>query len=244
MGIFEKLNELSNKMNEVADKVCGNLNGNMENIAESVNNTINGVDNNIIEKPSIRNGLEGLGVLNTKNSSAYLETPYGYLVKTDTDKRKLATDYRRFKDTTDYRRYLEKYISSINSFEVSNALVETVMELNYHDVFTCHYDNEEFCVCVVLDYTDIDRILMAVSTSETLKNKKKVIIGFFNYSNEMKNMASNNCVEFIGTSDIHDINDAVDLADKNLPYLGLGKGTLKHKLSSTLNNSLRQRVES
>lgn len=227
MSLIESLDNLSNKLNNVADNVC-NSNTSTENTNQ--------------------NGLSGLGALNEFNKNTVIETPGGFLQKNDTDNRKLVTDKKRFNTPDNFQEYLINYFNNTGILKCSSAEQSLKESLNFSEIFYTQFTNSSvntscenvFCIFPILSVHNVQTLIeqLAVSTITT-NNNKCVAIGYFNYDIELKNQAKNIRLELIGIEDIFDINNAVDSADKSEPYLALDKDSFRYRLASELNKKYK-----
>lgn len=189
------------------------------------------------------NGVEGLGVLNENKAVTCVETPNGFLSKRDTDSRKLVTDFSRFTSLDKFNEYLKNWFIGTGLFNVSEVNANIKAQLNFSSIFYTMWisnngntsDNNCFCIVSCLNLDNVQTILSLLEGSNNpIIPNKAVLIYYGNDSNNIKDRAKKLGVELIGTEEMYDINNAIDNADKGLPYMS----TNGSKFSVTIANKL------
>lgn len=217
MGLFDKLNQLTSEMNNIADKITG---GNTQ-------QTI----------PEQNNGLEGLGNLSIDKDNCALSSPYGFLNKVDNSVRLLETDMNKFSSTEDYSKYIKDFLSKTAGFIVTEVEEGLKQQLGTNDIYYAqHNSGFNFIVIPSLDYSEVQRILNLFQTNSIIiNNTTKVIIGYFNYDNDAIRIAKNAGFELIGANEIFEINS--DATSSIIPDLNFGS---KHNsLKAIIGRALR-----
>jgi hypothetical protein len=193
MGIMDTLNNLTNQLNNAADKVLNS------------NNTYNGA----------AQGTEGLGIINTDNANGQLASPGGFINKVDKDSRKLATYMEQFIDSDKYVQYISNWFSSIG---IGTELAGSVVNINIptqQGVYT------PYSVFACRNQAEADNALAYLSQNNN--GQQNVLIGYIAYSTREIQTANTCNTQLIGISEINEINNAIDLADKHLPYIATSK---------------------
>lgn len=217
MGLFDKLNQLTSEMNNIADKITG---GNTQQTISEQNN-----------------GLEGLGNLSIDKDNCALSSPYGFLNKVDNSVRLLETDMNKFSSTEDYSKYIKDFLSKTAGFIVTEVEEGLKQQLGTNDIFYAqHNSGFNFIVIPSLDYSEVQRILNLFQTNSIIiNNTTKVIIGYFNYDNDAIRIAKNAGFELIGANEIFEINS--DATSSIIPDLNFGS---KHNsLKAIIGRALR-----
>lgn len=194
------------------------------------------------------NGLEGLGVINTNNASATIDSSSLTVEKYDTDVRKFSTDGNKFTSIESFYEYLQNYLNNTGIVSVSPVADEIKQQLNFSFIFYAQFntmaDNTSvengFCIFACPSLENVKSIINLLQNSSVSNiPNKRVAIGYFNYDNNIKSMAKQVNLDLMGYQDILDLNNAIDSGDKKLPYMNIGNSfeiilakQLNHKYSS------------
>lgn len=219
MSIFDKLNNLTQQLNNAADKITGSSNN---------------------QQPTVNNGIGGLGTIGINELG---NLPASVNIKTDD--RKLVTDMNKFSNIEDYKVYLRNWLNNTGLFtEIQSDM--TVAQCGY-EVCTINKNNAgievatpSFSVYGCLNYSDVDNVLNHLKIAPNkIDNTSAVIICYINYTDEEVNVARSLNVHLLGINEEIEINQAIDLGDKKLPYVTMGYNDFTRMLCKSLNEKYK-----
>ena len=217
MGLMDKLNNLTQQMNNAADKIT--------------NSNVQGV-----QGAPVNQGLAGLGVVNENNSNGNMQSPAGFMDKADTDVRKLATFIDRFADNSQYIEYLNKWFTETGLFVITpmNNCISLQMNTNVNNQpFIANYN-----VYGCINQSEVDTVLKSIGMAPNT-NGVTIILGYINFNDNEIRTAKQYNIQLIGIEGILEINHAIELADSRLPYVTFDKSLFLHMLASSLNNKYK-----
>lgn len=213
------LNNITAGLNKIADDITGS-NKNKESISSNT-------------------GLNGLGVLNAKNESTTVNTLNNILQKVDTDKRKLPVYMNQFATVEQYCDRLRDWIATTEMFNIDVSSNEKQYIIaNVKDEYASQLFDRNYKIYGCRNIDEVNNTLKHIETTQNISDNYKLIISYSNITKQQKNMAKQINVEIICANDIIEINDAIDLADKGLPYVAVGNSFV-HKISRCLNNKYK-----
>ena len=215
MGLLEALDGITNKMNELADKVpLGAQGDNVQNAGTQ--------------------GLGGLGNINTDNANGQLESPLEQAVKIDADSRKIAMDTTKFSSVADYKDYLEKWFNSTGLCTVNSTQANCITIQINHTVNNQNFVTS-FEIIPVLTYNDVLAVLQSLQQSQQPAPTSRVIFGYVNYDTNQIKLAKQLNIEMVGANEILELNNAIELGLKKMPYITFDKKSFTHLFGSLLN---------
>mgnify|MGYP000006617880 FL=1 len=217
MGLMDKLNNLTQQMNNAVDKIT--------------NSNAQGA-----QGAPVNQGLAGLGVVNENNSNGNMQSPAGFMDKADTDIRKLATFIDRFADNSQYIEYLNKWFTETGLFIVTpmNNCISLQMNTNVNNQqFVANYN-----VYGCINQSEVDTVLQSIDMSPNM-NGVTIILGYINFNDNEIRTAKQYNIQLIGIEGILEINHAIELADSRLPYVTFDKSSFLHMLASALHNKYK-----
>jgi len=228
MIILETLEGITDKMNELADRVP--LGAQPAGVQSSGGQ-----------------GLSGLGNINTDNANGQLESPFNQVQKMDTDSRKLVTNTERFTNNCEYKDYLVSWLSNTGVCTVtdnSNYITVNVNQQSNNQIISSSF--EVFPVLNFNEVTSIIQSMTQVPIAQTampqgpmpqgpVSTTSRIIIGYINYSQEQIKFAKQSSIELVGANEILEINNAIDLGIKKMPYIAFDKKSFTHLFGSLLN---------
>lgn len=217
MGLMDKLNNLTQQMNNVVDKIT--------------NSNAQGA-----QGAPVNQGLAGLGVVNENNSNGNMQSPAGFMDKADTDARKLATFIDRFADNSQYIEYLNKWFTETGLFVVTpmNNCISLQMNTSINNQpFVANYN-----VYGCINQSEVDTVLQSISMAPNM-NGITIILGYINFNDNEIRTAKQYNIQLIGIEGILEINHAIELADSRLPYVTFDKSSFLHMLASALHNKYK-----
>lgn len=232
MGLVDSFNEITEKINKAVNDIANKVEQTTTNVIQNSNTN----DQSAV----VEGSLDKLGAINLTTNGEPMETPRSFLEKTDTDNRKLATDLSRFTTIESYKRYLENYFVSTELFNVEKS--------DYNNCFCIQLfqnpSNEglinRFRIFAVLSTDDVKVLMDNIKASNITDNTEKfVALGYFRYDKYIKKEADQLGLELFGAEEINEVNEAIDIAEKKLPYISISKNALHNILANALNNKYR-----
>lgn len=210
MGLIDTLNNLTQQLNNAADKITNN----------------DGQQNYCSKQ-----GLDGLGNIYSTHENGVMESPSAGMRHVEQDNRKITAYTDKFKDSYQYTSYLVKWLNDTGLFTVAsngvNILVKMSTTVN-NQPFVASYT-----VFACLKQTDVDAIFKLIETTP-VSSGTIVIIGYVNFNETQINIAKNSGIQLIDVDGIQEINSAIDLADSKMPYVTFDKSSFLHILSNAL----------
>lgn len=214
MGLLDALNNLTQQMNKASDKI---VNSNQQNVVPG------------------SYGTQGLGIINTDNANGNLESPIAFNDKVDGDTRKLATDISKFCNNREYMEYIDDWLNKTGLFVTSmnncfitaqmRAIINNQEFITVYDIYCCRDQNEA------------DSVLKEI---QLIRGQNQlVVIGYMNFSSSQEKTAKQMGIQLVDISGICEINNAIDLADRNIPYMTFSKTTFLHLLASSLHDKYK-----
>lgn len=232
MGFMDSFNDITEKINKAVNEVAGKVE---EVTACALQN------NNAIGQTTVQDGtIDKLGAIYVTTNGQAIETPGNFLKKTDTDKRKLATDLKGFTTVAEYKKYLEDYFISTGLFNVE--------ESQYDDSFTIqlisNVNNEvvvnKYRIFATPSINDVNTLLDNIKTTNISNNTEKLVaLGYYRYDISFKQEANRLGLELFGAEEINEVNGAIDISEKRMPYVSFNKSTLCGILADNLNKKYR-----
>lgn len=209
------LNNITSNLNRIADDITGS-NKNKDVISSNT-------------------GLQGLGVLNTKNGSTTINnTIDNILQKVDTDKRKLPVYMNQFTTVEQYCDRLRDWIATTEIFNIDvSSNEERYIIATVRDEYANQLLNRNYEIYGCRNVDEVDSTLTRIENTQN-SNNHKLIISYTNVNKQQKNKAKQLFVELVYADDIIEINNAIDLADKGIPYIAIGNSFV-HSISKCLN---------
>ena len=181
------------------------------------------------------NGLEGLGNINTNNASATVESPTGFLAKSDTDNRKIILDNTKFNTNTDVANYLADWLRTQCNLEAYNTDDVVSLQIPGNGIATSY---------IIKCIKDENEFMQLVQNIETINNTgtKTVLFGYYNVPKtpEIEGRIKQSGIELFTLQDIYDVNGAIDSADRKLPYLNISQGKLSSIIAKIVNEKYKQ----
>lgn len=214
----------------------GNETNEVDEIEESIAD-YNGM--NINETSTNMNtGLNGLGNIDFGKDGGAVGTPYGYLIKSDTDKRKIAVDVSKFRSSEDYAAYMKKWLRDTGVVHVineTNACSENCITFALENTA-----NIVYTVYIMYRLTDVINVMkmltnISVQGEENIIHNR-VILGHVNFMNTLTKNARTYKIELMGLEQIYEINNIIDNAISNKPYISLSVNKLSSQLGRLLYN--------
>lgn len=236
MGFMDSFNNLTDKINKAVNELAGMV----EETTTSVIQNSNAIDPSTATEGS----LDKLGAINLTTNGEPMETPGSLLKKPDMDKRKLATDLKRFTTVVSYKSYLEDYFISTGLFNVEKS--------EYNDSFTIqltsNVNNDVFVskyrIFATPSMNEVKALIDNIKTTNIPDNTEKfVALGYYRYDNSVKQEANNLGLELFGAEEIIEVNGAIDMSEKGMPYMSFSKKSLHSILANSLNNKYRSLME-
>lgn len=215
MGLMEGLNNLTNQLNNVANKITG---------SNTQCNVINAGGD-----------TSGLGNINLDNANGTLESPAAFLNKHDSSVVMMETNMHNFVDTSAYSRSLREMLGKLPNFSILDCEDGLRQQLNNNNMFYTQVINTgNYCVIPCLSINEVEDIMSSLlNTQVTINNAVKVIICYINYNQNIINTAKNLGIELIGINEIMEINTD---ATSKLPDMNFGakQNTLKAAIGRAL----------
>lgn len=175
------------------------------------------------------NDLTELGNINKDNSNGSLESPRGINDKIDTDSKMLVTDMSRFNSSEEYMDYLEKWIRESEIFESVNRK-EFIEAFITRDGIQHKYN-----IYGTLNLGDTSKVIGKI-TDDQVEN---IIITYNNFTLEQIPSASKLNIQLVGISEILEINHAIELGYRRLPYVTFGKDKFVNLIAYELNTKYK-----
>lgn len=189
-------------------------------------------------------GLSGLGNINTDNASPNINTDQFNLNKTDTDLRKITTSASKFATNTDFTNYMFNFLNNSGVVIAQQMNDEAKQQLNYYDILYVDFVNSQtgapnnngYALFCAIDANTVSNVVNMLTTVQTANiPPKRVIIGFFNKQSDVVKAGKQVGIQIVDISEIYEINNAVDLADKKMPYIAAGATEFGQTLAKALN---------
>ena len=221
MGLMDTLNNLTQQLNNAADRLT-----NSDNQQVMGNNQV--IGNN--------KGLNGLGNIYSTHENGVMESPSVSVRKIEEDVRKITTYIDKFQDSYQYTNYFVKWFTDTGLFNVSSNGVSILLQMNTNvnnQPFVANYS-----VFTCIKQADIDAAFKMLE-SNPINNGTAIIIGYVNFFDNHIAMAKRLGIQLIGIEGIQEINSAIDLADNKLPYVAFDKSLFLHVLSSALHDKYK-----
>lgn len=168
--------------------------------------------------------IQGLGIINTDNANGNIESLTCNLI--DSDKRKLDTDMSKFSTDKEYKNSVVDWIKYTNIFNIEDTDTYINAQLNIIDKKPFSINYKIYC-CI--NIKEVNEVLNKIK-----QDSNNIIIGYLNYNNDIKSIARNKNTQLIGVDEINEINSAIDLADKSLPYIIINKASFTHLVAHEL----------
>ena len=240
MGFLDSFNNLTNQINKKVNELADNL-------TNSVSNAVNNNDVSNIPQQDISNSVDGLGSISTTSCNGTpLETPGANMYKYDTDSRKLITNIEDINTHEEYCNKIRKFIDDTGAFIITDLSDDIKSKINYSSIFKIrHTTGNEYYVVPVLNVNNLVELIESIGKNiRTMDNTKIAIVGYCQYCDEISYAAKKYNVELFGSTDVFEVNSAVDLADKGLPYISFNKNSFAYLLASTLNDMYKKKNNS
>lgn len=222
MGLMDKLNNLTQQLNNVADKLTNNA-GMQQNMS--------------CEQPlSNPGGLSGLGNIYSTHENGVMESPVIPSAQQFTDNRKITTYTDKFNDNYQYVEYFRNWFVETGLFNVSangDCIVLQMGTTVNNQPFVANYN-----VFACITQADVDAVLKQIETAG-VNNGTTVIIGYLNFNINHESIAKHFGAQLIGIEGIQEINSAIDLADSKMPYITFDKTSFLHILSTALHTKYK-----
>ena len=232
MGLVDSFNEITEKINKAVNDIANKVEQTTTNVIQNSNTN----DQSAV----VEGSLDKLGAINLTTNGEPMETPRSFLEKTDTDNRKLATDLSRFTTIESYKRYLENYFVSTELFNVEKSDYNNCFCIQLFQNPTNEGLINRFRIFAVLSTDDVKVLMDNIKASNITDNTEKfVALGYFRYDKYIKKEADQLGLELFGAEEINEVNEAIDIAEKKLPYISISKNALHNILANALNNKYR-----
>lgn len=188
MGILYKLNQLTQSMNETADRSTGSQNQQFQ-----YNQTID---------------TSSFGNVNTDNANRSITSQDRFLQKSDRNIKILDTTIYNFLDSQSYSQYLQNFLSSLPNFSILPVDYKIKQQINYKNIFYAQIEyNMNFLIMCSTEYAEAQNLIKTlIKSNNMINNVSKVLIGYFEYDQLALTNAKNNGIEIIGISEFTEIN--------------------------------------
>lgn len=192
----------------------------------------------------MNNGLEGLGNINTINDKANVNSPYSFLVKTDTDSRKLVTDGNKFLSDEQYGEYLKNWFDSTGIFDTKRVVKDELQSDEVSFIFYAQLKKEfvntpaenVFCIYAFHSLENVKSTLKLLKTTgSTINSVHSVVMGCFHCDEETRLELKQLGFDITGLDEIYEINQAIDNGLNRLSYCGVNYNKFHTKLAAWLN---------
>lgn len=192
----------------------------LNNFTEKINKAADKITNSN-QQIIASSGLDGLGIVNKDNASATLTSMSIPLTKVDNDTRKLSVNMERFNSKHDYIMNVTNWFNNIQFGQMNTEI----------DCIKIQFINTIYAIYPCRNSIDLDELIAkGVFLSRDI-NTIGIVLGYFNYTDIQKQTLNNLNLQLIGIEGIIEINNAIDLADKGLPYISLDKTKFIHIIS-------------
>lgn len=216
MGLMDMLNQVTQGMNDFADKLTGEANKQFDS--------------------SQNRGIEGLGNINKDNANGCITEPGDLLKKNASNAKLLETNMRNFVDNAAFSMYLQNLLQSTGQFQIvpcEDGLKQTVCNDN---IFYAQCTNGvNYLIMSALQY-DEAKLLIGNFVASTLiiNNVRKVMVSYFNFDEHTLGVARNGGIEVVGINEFMEINSLA--TSSILPDLNFGasQNSFKAVLGRTL----------
>ena len=220
MGLMDKLNQLTQQLNNVADRLTNNA-GSYQNIGggQSVG----------------AYGLGGLGNVYSTHENGVMESPVNQC-EVAADNRKLTPYIDSFTDNTQYVEYIRNWFISTGVCNV--AANGNCTQLQIQKTVSNQPFVENYNVFACKTQSDVDAVFKQIE-SYGVPVGTTVLIGYINFNTEQVNLAKHYKMQLIGVEGIQEINSAIDLADHKMPYIAFDKSQFVYVLATALNDKYK-----
>lgn len=212
MGIMEALDNITDELNRVADKLTTGY-----------------------EQYKETGDLSSLGNINLNNSTDNISISNRQYNR---DERMLETDTSKFSTSEEYTGYIGKWIANTGLF--SDIQIENFVRAS----LVSKEQTSNYIIVGILSVAELrdtlERIRQSIVNGE---QREIVVMSYNNYIGEQLKDISMLGVQLVGIDEILEINHAIELGLRNLPYVAFNRILFVNKLAYELNKKYKCKVD-
>lgn len=212
MGIMEALDNITDELNRVADKLTTGH-----------------------EQYKETGDLSSLGNINLNNSNDNISISNR---QCNRDERMLETDTSVFNTSEEYTGYIGKWIANTGLFtdiQIDNFVRASLVSKE---------QTSNYIIVGILSVTELGDTLERVRQSLVNGEQREIVImSYNNYMNEQLKNINMLGVQLVGINEILEINHAIELGLRNLPYVAFNRILFVNKLAYELNKKYKCNID-